>query len=261
MQWRMREEDGWADRGGGWVGRPGKRTGDEGRGWAGRPGKTGGRRGWRHGGGSGNIYLNKSWTWTAFLCFISDFWMYYKCERFQPAWGLKLNGEWWIWMGQMGRLPVQDPHSISPFRPFSLWPHTDWNISHLYLLKSAQITRKVSQVELIMLTRLYCLVDAKIYKRNEQTASFFLKNTQFYCIKVNFGVYFKIQRCTRVTFKTKQFLEQTQAADLNGTPLPPADKTWNGPKVKEKLVSDNSHAQLIRKIFRAFAVRIKRALL
>ena len=27
MQWRMREEDGWADKGRGWVGGPGKRMG------------------------------------------------------------------------------------------------------------------------------------------------------------------------------------------------------------------------------------------
>ena len=64
MQWRTRKEDGQADKGR-WAGRPGKRTGDEGRGWAGGQGKTGRRRGWRHcvwGEGSGNIYLNKSWT-------------------------------------------------------------------------------------------------------------------------------------------------------------------------------------------------------
>ena len=35
-----------------------------------------------------------------------------------------------------------------------------------------------------------------------------------------------VQSFTSVTFQiTKQFLEQTQTAGLNGTPLPPADKT------------------------------------
>ena len=62
--------------------------------------------------------------------------------------------------------------------------------------------------------------------------------------------------------QNKQFLEQTQATGLNGTPLSPADKTWNGPKVKEKLVSDNSYARLIRTIFpRICSCRIKWALL
>ena len=60
------------------------------------------------------------------LLFNFRFRMYYKCERFQSAWGLKLNGvNGKIWTGRMGRLPIQDPrspHSISPFRPFSFWP-------------------------------------------------------------------------------------------------------------------------------------------
>ena len=179
------------------------RDGDEGRGQVGRWGKTGGRRGWRHcggrmGGGSGNIYLNKSWTWTAFLCFISDFQIYYKCERFQSAQGLKLNGlngkiEWGKWGGSSYSVPIC-PIQICHSDHSVCGPHADWNISHLYLVKSVQITGKVSQVELIMWTRLYCLVDAKIYKRNEQTASF-SKSTQFNCIKVNFRVYFT--RCTK----------------------------------------------------------------
>ena len=78
----------------------------------------------------------------------------------------------------MGRLPIHpiqichSDHSVCGPIQIETFP------INLYLVKSAQITGKVSQVELIMWTRLYCLVDAKIYKRNEQTARFFFKTEQ-----------------------------------------------------------------------------------
>ena len=86
-----------------------------------------------------------------------------------------------IWMG---RLPMQIPHSDhSVFSPCAVW-----SISHLYLVKLAQITGKVSQVDLFLLTRLYCLVDARIYKRNEQTGSFFFEKYSFIASKSIFDI-------------------------------------------------------------------------
>ena len=175
MQWRvqgkrtgrqMREEDGWANKGRGQVGRQGKRMG-----WEMREGDMVVQR---HCRGRDRVieYMNKSWTWTAFLCFISDFECIINVRGFQPAQELKLNslngeiewGEWWVCPCSLAIQTIQFGHSDHSVCS----PHTSWNISHLYLVKSVQITGKVSQVELIMWTRLYCLVDAKIYKRNEQ---------------------------------------------------------------------------------------------
>ena len=88
-----------------------------------------------------------------------------------------------------------------------------------------QITRKVSQVESFLLTRLYSLVDAKIYKGNEQIASFFEKYS-FIASKPTFEFISRYKDVQESHLKeNKQVLEQTQATGLNGTPLPPADKT------------------------------------
>ena len=88
-----------------------------------------------------------------------------------------------------------------------------------------QITRKVPQIELLLLTRLHCLVDAKMYKRNEQTASFF-KKYSFIASKSTFQFISRYKDVQESHLKqNKEFLEQTQATRLNGTPLPPADKT------------------------------------
>ena len=88
----------------------------------------------------------------------------------------------------MGNMNREAPHSDSPFGPFSFSPHAVWSISHLYLVRLVQITGKVSQVELFLLTRLYCLIDVKIYKRNEQTASFFWKIHCFIASKSIFEI-------------------------------------------------------------------------
>ena len=83
--------------------------------------------------------------------------MHYKCERFQPAQGLKLNGlnskiEWGEWGGSLYRVPI---HPVQIYHPGHsvCGPLADWNISYLYLVKLVQITGNVSQVELIMWTR------------------------------------------------------------------------------------------------------------
>ena len=51
--------------------------------------------------------------------------MYCKCERFQPAWGLKLNGlnsqtEWW---GSLFSLSIQTIQFLAPvqFETFSIY--------------------------------------------------------------------------------------------------------------------------------------------
>ena len=55
----------------------------------------------------------------------------------------------------------------------------------------------------------------------------FSKNTQFYCIKVNTFEFISRYKDVQESHlkQSKQFLEQTQATELNGTPLPQADET------------------------------------
>ena len=66
------------------------------------------------------------------------------------------------------------------------------------------------------------------------TNSHFFEDPQIYYIKVNFSVYFKVhvQCFTRVTLKTKQFLEKTPCASLSGIPLIMLIKPENRAKVK-----------------------------
>ena len=95
--------------------------------------------------------------------------------------GLKLNSvNGKIEQGEWGSSPYR-----IPIHPIQIC-HLDHSVCgpiqietfpiNLYLVKSAQITGKVSQVELIMWTKLYCLVDVKIYKRNEQPGFFLQLN-------------------------------------------------------------------------------------
>ena len=90
----------------------------------------------------------------------------------------------------------------------------------------------------------------KSTKEMNKTASFFQKYI-FIASKSTFEFNSRHKDVQESHLKqNKQFLEQTQAIRLNGTPLPTRlIKTWKKTKVKEKLVSDNSHSQLIHNNF------------
>ena len=66
----------------------------------------------------------------------------------------------------MGSLPIHTIQFVTPVQieTFPIYIKFNW---HKLL--------EVSHVESFLLTRLYCLVDVKIYNRNEQTASFFFE--------------------------------------------------------------------------------------
>ena len=71
----------------------------------------------------------------------------------------------------------------------------------------------------------------KIYKRNETYSQFFFKKYSFIALKSTFEFISRYKDVQESHLKqNKQFLEQTQATRLNGTPLPPADKTWEKTK-------------------------------
>ena len=106
----------------------------------------------------------------------------------------------------MGSLPIQTIQFLAPMQ-FEAFP--------IYIKLDQCKLLEVSQIKLFLFTRLCCLVDAKIYKRNEQTASFF-KEYSFIASKSTFEFISRYKDVQESHLKQNSFLSKHRLPGLMG---------------------------------------------